>query len=155
MGCVISNRPYPKLQASTIGFGDLGPQTRAAKAFAIVYIPLSVAAAGDVLSAVAVTMAKRRQREVYEKQLKKDLTIEHLKAMDTDGDGQITREEYVEFMLLEMGLVSRDELNELYEQFDRLDITRSGYLDKEDLRLMAELRGAWVEGSIPAESNEK
>lgn len=76
--------------------------------------------------------------------MKTDLTIEHLQAMDDDGDGQITREEYVKFMLLEMGLVSSKEFEELYEQFDRLDVSRSGYLDKEDLRLMAELRGATI-----------
>lgn len=120
------------------------PQTPAAKLWAVAYIPLSVAAVGELLSSVAVSLTKRKQREVYEKQLEKDLTIEHLHAMDTDGDGKITREEYVDFMLVEMGVVSKEELDELYRQFDRLDVTRSGYLDNDDLKLMAELRGATV-----------
>ena len=68
----------------------------------------------------------------------------HLKAMDADGDGQITREEYVAFMLLEMGRVDRAELEELQGQFKRLDVTESGYLDREDLKLMAQLRGRRV-----------
>jgi Ca2+-binding EF-hand superfamily protein len=64
--------------------------------------------------------------------------------MDSDGDGKITEEEYVLFMLVEMGRVTRTELDELFAQFDRLDVNRSGYLDNEDLKLMAELKGATV-----------
>ena len=112
--------------------------------FAILFIPLSVAAAGELLSGIAMAMVHRRQREVYEKQLEQDLTIEHLKVMDTDEDGKITREEYVRFMLIEMGRVSQSELDELAVQFNRLDVTRSGFLDNEDLELMAKIRGATV-----------
>ena len=38
----------------------------------------------------------------------------------------------------------KEELDELFRQFDSLDVTRSGVLDQEDLRLMAKLRGAAV-----------
>jgi potassium channel subfamily K len=132
--------------ASTIGFGERAPKTPAARLFAVFFIPLSVAAAGELLSGVALAISRRRQREVYEQQLESDLTIAHLRAMDSDGDGKITREEYVDFMLIEMGRVSKDELDELSMQFDRLDVTRSGYLDEDDLKLMAKLRGAKVKG---------
>jgi len=132
------------ITASTIGLGDLSPQTRAARIFAIVYIPLAVAAAGEILSGIATALVHRRQRLVYARQLEHDLTIEHLQTMDVDGDGKISREEYIQFMLIEMGRVSADELDELASQFERLDIMRSGFLDKEDLKLMAELRGATV-----------
>jgi potassium channel subfamily K len=130
--------------ASTIGFGDISPKTPAARLFAVFFIPLSVAAAGELLSGVALAISRRRQKEVYEKQLESDLTIAHLQAMDSDDDGKITREEYVDFMLIEMGRVSKDELDVLSMQFDRLDVTRSGYLDGNDLKLMAKLRGAKV-----------
>ncbi len=135
------------ITASTIGFGDFSPQTKWARLLAVVYIPLSVAAAGDLFSGLANALLVRRQREVFANQLEKDLTIKHLQAMDVDGDGKITREEYVQFMLIEMGLVSAEEFKELAEQFERLDVTRSGYLDNDDLKLMAELRGATVKGS--------
>jgi potassium channel subfamily K len=132
--------------ASTIGFGDISPKTPAARLFAVFFIPLSVAAAGELLSSVALAISRRRQKEVYEKQLESDLTIAHLRAMDADDDGKITREEYVYFMLIEMGRVSKAEIDELSVQFDRLDVTRSGYLDENDLKLMAKLRGAKVKG---------
>jgi potassium channel subfamily K, other eukaryote len=130
--------------ASTIGFGDISPTTPAARLFAVFFIPLSVGAAGEAISSLTLSLLRKRQRAVYEKQLSKDLTIQHLRAMDSDGDGRISREEYVQFMLLEMGLVSEECLKELHNQFDRLDVVESGYLDNEDLKMMAELRGASV-----------
>ena len=152
--------------ASTIGFGDFAPTTRLARLFAVVFIPLSVAAAGELLSGVALAPVYRRQKQVYEKQLESDLTMDHLQVMDSDGDGkvrtwfaclrfvvvythacqsnhpntlsndlfaQITREEYVQFKLIQMGRVGKEELDELFQQFDQ-----------EDLKLMAKLRGARV-----------
>jgi len=127
--------------------GDIAPQTDAARLFAVAFVPLAVAAAGEALSSIALSMLRKRQRRVYEAQLERDLTIKHLRAMDADRDGRISREEYVQFMLLEMGLVSQDDLRELHRQFERLDVARSGYLDNDDLRLMAELRGATVQDS--------
>lgn len=136
-----------RFTATTIGLGDIAPQTDAARLFAVAFVPLAVAAAGEALSSIALSMLRKRQRRVYEAQLERDLTIKHLRAMDADRDGRISREEYVQFMLLEMGLVSQDDLRELHRQFERLDVARSGYLDNDDLRLMAELRGATVQDS--------
>lgn len=48
------------------------------------------------------------------------------------------------WQLVEMGRVDRNDLKELYRQFDRLDVNKTGYLDNEDLKQMAELRGATV-----------
>jgi hypothetical protein len=136
---------FALVTASTVGFGDYSPTNNAAKIFSLVFIPVSVAGAGELLSGVALSWVRRRQRELFEQQLKRDLTIEQLRLMDTDKDEKITKDEYVRFMLVQMGLVQEEELEELSEQFDRLDLTGSGYLDKEDLKLMAELRGAAVE----------
>jgi Ca2+-binding EF-hand superfamily protein len=105
-------------------------------------LPLAVASVGEAISSLALSRLRQRQRGLYEQQLRRDLTLEHLRVMDADGDGLVTREEYVNFMLLEMGVVSEEDLASLYQQFVSLDVTGSGYLDKEDLKLMAELRGA-------------
>jgi Ca2+-binding EF-hand superfamily protein len=43
-------------------------------------------------------------------------------------------------MLMEMGMVSEHEIDELCKQFKRLDVTKSGYVDTEDLLLMQMLR---------------
>ena len=135
---------YATITASTIGLGDFAPVTRNARLFAILFIPLSVGAAGELVSSIATALIQRRQKKAYQEEFKDNLTIEHLRAMDTDGDGGVDREEYVFFMLKEMGLVTQDELDELFRQFEGLDVTKSGVIDKDDLKLMAELKGAKV-----------
>jgi hypothetical protein len=135
---------FSLVTASTIGFGDLAPTSARGRLFAVVFIPLAVAAAGEIFSTIALSFVQQRQKKIFAAELSSDLSMAHLKAMDADGDGQITREEYVAFMLLEMGRVDRAELEELQGQFKRLDVTESGYLDREDLKLMAQLRGRRV-----------
>lgn len=68
--------------------------------------------------------------------------METLDNMDANHDGKVVREEYVSYMLMEMGLVTKDELEELWDQFERLDATKSGYLDHDDLILLGKLRAA-------------
>ena len=64
----------------------------------------------------------------------------NIDIMDTDENGRVTRDEYVDWMLVQLDIVKKEQLEELYAQFDRLDVTRSGYLDEEDLKLMEKLK---------------
>lgn len=135
--------------ASTIGLGDIAPQTNAGKLATVIFIPLSVAAAGEILASVGLAIVERRQRQVFRTQLNKGLTMETLQNMDANRDGKVVREEYVSYMLMEMGLVTKEELEELWKQFERLDATKSGHLDHDDLLLMAKLREAGLVESSP------
>ena len=101
---------------------------------------MAVAAIGEVLAAVGLTLVERRQKAIFKNQLNLGLTTDHLKAMDVNGDGTVDREEYVLFMLLEMGLINQSEIETLFDQFERLDVSKSGVLDKSDLLIMAKLR---------------
>jgi potassium channel subfamily K len=124
----------------SIGLGDFSPRTKSGRIVAIVLIPTLVAAAGEVLAGIALTLVERRQKAMYESQLKAGLTEEFIEAMDADGDGKVSREEYILFMLMEMGVVNQHEIDELCRQFKKLDVTKSGYLDTLDLILMQNLR---------------
>ena len=103
---------------------------------------MGVAAAGEILASVGLAVVMRRHKNVFRSQLNKGLSMETLHDMDANHDGKVMREEYVNYMLMEMGLVTKEELEELWDQFERLDGTNSGYLDHDDLLLMAKLRGA-------------
>mmetsp|Transcript_18265 Transcript_18265/g.30310 ORF Transcript_18265/g.30310 Transcript_18265/m.30310 type:complete len:151 (+) Transcript_18265:1215-1667(+) len=130
--------------ASTIGLGDISPLTRPARMAAVIYIPIAVAAAGDLLSGAASALLERRQLAVHQEHLEQMLTITRLHEMDQDRSGRISRAEFLKFMLLEMELVEVDELRELDAQFDRLDTDQTGFLDTKDLELMAKYRGVPV-----------
>jgi EF hand len=132
-----------------IGLGDFAPKTRNGRIAAILMIPTLVAAAGEVLAGIGLALVEHRQKEVYQNQLKTGLTEDFLEQMDKDGDGKVSREEYILYMLMEMGAVSQHEIDELCKQFRRLDVARTGYIDKMDLLLMQKLRDR-KEASPPA-----
>jgi len=131
---------YALITSSTIGLGDIAPATKVGRMIAVLLIPLTVAAAGEILSSIGLALIEQRQKKRFNEQLEKGLTMKHLQAMDGNGNGRVEREEYVLFMLMEMGLVTRHEVADLFDQFDRLDVTRSGYLNHEDIMLIASLR---------------
>ena len=83
--------------AVTLGYGDFSPVTQPGRLWAIVFIPLAVAAAGEVLGNVATTLQERRQEQYYESLVEQELNVERLLAMDTNHNGKVSREEYVQF----------------------------------------------------------
>ena len=131
---------YSIITGSTIGFGDFFPKTPMGRTWGIFFIPLAVAAAGDVLGNVASSLVERRQSKVFKNLMNREISMENLRAMDEDSNGKVSREEYVRFMLTEMGMVDPEEFDELYEQFGRLDVDGTGCLDEEDLHIMAKHR---------------
>jgi potassium channel subfamily K, other eukaryote len=126
---------YAFITAGTLGYGDFAPKSRPGRMMAIVFIPLAVAAAGTVLGAVATTLLQHKQSQVYQTLLSRPLNINRLVEMDTNRNGQVSREEYVAYMLQELQLVTSDQLQEIYTQFDVLDVDGGGYLDSNDLQV--------------------
>jgi potassium channel subfamily K len=131
---------YSLCTASTLGFGDKVPRTLNGRRWAIFFIPLAAAAAANELSELAYLYIGYRQKRAYDKLVSLDLTLEYLEEMDSNRDGKISKDEYKDFMLVAMNLVDKEQLDELDEQFERLDVLGTGYLDREDLMLMAKLR---------------
>lgn len=105
---------YSLNTAGTLGYGDFSPRSRRGRTWAIPFIRLAVAASGDVLASIGASLVPRRQSKAFKTLLEREI---------------------------EIGLVEVEEFDELHAQFDRLDVDGGGYLDKNDLRLMAQLRG--------------
>jgi len=60
--------------------------------------------------------------------------------MDADGDGKVSKLEYLEYMLVAMRLVDEPTLKLIHEQFQSLDVDDSGSLNKRDLEILAKHR---------------
>ena len=119
--------------ACTVGYGDLAPTTQSGKMIAIVFIPLAVASMGHWLSLVASWIMEGRSARHRKKLARRELTQRDLDIMDEDGDGQVTRAEFLEFMLVAMNRVDKELIDELRDHFDRLDVDGTGTLSREDL----------------------
>ena len=143
---------YSFITAGTLGYGDFSPISRPGRIWAIIFIPLAVAAAGEVLGNIASFLSDRRRQRFYQSLMEKELNAETLVEMDTDRNGKVSREEYVEFMLKEMQLVDDEVFRDLHDQFKKLDLDGGGYLDKKDLKLKL-LKQQQAKASENANSN--
>ena len=122
---------------TSVGYGDFAPKTDEMRWFSIFFIPLSVGIISAALGRVANGFVEREIAKTNEKLLKSELTVEDLEKMNVDGDGEVSLLEFVEFMLKSMNKVDQKMLDDLHNQFYKLDADGSGALQEEDLELLA------------------
>jgi Ion channel len=123
--------------ATTAGFGDFAPPTPFARLLAVFFIPVAVLFMTEWLTMTANTMIAQRQAAFRKSYETKELTMLDIEIMDTNGDGKIDRAEYLEFMVLAMAKVDQPLLDDLRTQFNRLDVAKTGYLDRDNMKAMA------------------
>lgn len=118
---------------TTIGYGDLSPNTTLSRLLAIFFIPFSVFSLASIFGAVAAFSVERKAKEGQESILQRGFRMSDLDLMDKDRDGQISELEFVEFMLLSTDKVEKEFLDRLHAQFRSLDRDGSGMLDRSDI----------------------
>lgn len=133
----ISTFYYCCITGSTVGFGDLYPGSQLGRLFAVPVILLAVGIMGSWLGAAADVIVERRQAAFHQRLKNRELTIADLEVMDADEDGKVTMAEYLAFMLVSMNKVDKDLIEQLMDQFNRLDADGTGSLEKEDLIIVA------------------
>ena len=107
---------------------------------AVFFIPVAVGIMGKFLEGVANAIIDHHREQYTRKLHNKPLTIEDIRILDSDGDGEVSRAEFLEFMLVAMNEVDKSLLDKLKEHFKRLDIDGSGTITKADLAEMARRR---------------
>mmetsp|Transcript_1898 Transcript_1898/g.5539 ORF Transcript_1898/g.5539 Transcript_1898/m.5539 type:complete len:143 (-) Transcript_1898:28-456(-) len=130
---------------STVGFGDIVPQTEIARILTVLLVPLAVFAFAQSAESIAESfeMAAIRARE---KQLMmKPLDLGDLLRMDLDKNGRVSREEFTLFMLMTLGRIDIQDILIIHEQFSRFDVTGEGTLDGNDLYEMEEMYASLME----------
>jgi len=126
------------ITGTTVGYGDLTPQSSQMRWFSIVFIPISVGVISTALGRVANIFVEQEIVKANKRLLQSELTLEDLENMNVDGDGEVSLLEFVEHMLKSMNKVDQQLLDELHNQFCKLDADGSGGLQKEDLDLLTE-----------------
>mmetsp|Transcript_34907 Transcript_34907/g.73643 ORF Transcript_34907/g.73643 Transcript_34907/m.73643 type:complete len:585 (-) Transcript_34907:1312-3066(-) len=127
---------YCVVTATTIGFGDLAPEATLTKCYAIIFVPLAVAAMGYILGNVASFIVDRRRAEYTKRLWSGEMKLEDLEALDEGHDGGVDELEYIKFMLVAMNKVDGDLFDNLRHNFQQLDVTNSGQITKRDLKIM-------------------
>lgn len=128
------------ISSTTIGYGDLVPDREIEKVASIFCIPVLVGAFGYLLGSIAVYVSEQRLGDAREAIMERGLSSSDFAIMDSDGNGEVSKAEFVEFMLVAMQKVDQELLDKLHEQFHALDKDGSGTLDGEDLKLLVKER---------------
>eukprot|EP00814_Leptocylindrus_danicus_P017070 CAMPEP_0116025280 /NCGR_PEP_ID=MMETSP0321-20121206/12938_1 /TAXON_ID=163516 /ORGANISM="Leptocylindrus danicus var. danicus, Strain B650" /LENGTH=350 /DNA_ID=CAMNT_0003497411 /DNA_START=91 /DNA_END=1143 /DNA_ORIENTATION=+ len=129
---IIDTVYYTTITITTVGYGDFVPDD-VTKLFCVIFIPVSVGCMGFLLGQVAIAMTNKRMKKAQAKLIDRHLTLFDITKMDSDGNGRVSRLEFVEFMLVNMGKVESSLFLELRAQFEEFDSDKTGYLSKEDL----------------------
>ena len=118
----------------TLGIGDVTPSRKYVRLFCIFFIPFCVAVLGEFLARVASAYMQRKQKQKEEDFMGRSLTLCDLETMDTDLDGEVSKAEFLSYMLVALQKVEQDDIAQILALFDRLDKTHSNCLTKYDSR---------------------
>lgn len=114
------------ITVTTIGFGDFSPHSMHGRILAIFYLPVAVISVANAIGNIAELIVNRNV-------VREPISIKELIQMDVDGDGKVSQVEYLSYMLIKLGKVNQDEIDQILAQFNKIDADNSGYLDRNDL----------------------
>lgn len=118
--------------ATTVGYGDVAPDTDMLKLFSVVYLPMLSLCMGKLAGDFADLQISGKQDEIKERFLKRTLRKEDFLAMDADGDGQIDKFEWLSSTLIEQGTISPSDLQHIMSRFEELDADGTGAIDAKE-----------------------
>jgi len=137
--------------ATTIGYGDVTARLGATPSmhlYTTAHILLSVfwlaAMLADLQSTRGAVLARRRQEQLLAARIDGSL----IPSLDRDGDG-VDRIEYVIGMLAQMDILQWSDVQPFLDQFDAMDVDKSGRLDRKDLEAWTKQHDA-ADGTSPA-----
>ena len=121
------------ITGTSVGFGDLGPSRFLTRCICIVWIPLSVAVLGEFLGRIASVYIDRNNDLMEERFLRQAMTLADLRRMDTNNDDKVSPNEFLQYMLVALQKVDKQDIDDIMTLFQKLDKNGSGFIDKEDL----------------------
>ena len=130
---VLDSLYYAVVVSSTVGLGDVVSDSSWGKVFSIVLMLTGSAIVATSLTSIADLFIQNTQRRMAERILRANLLPESLSAMDFDCSGSVSEQEFMEFMLVHMGLVAASDIQLIRQRFRDLDRDHSGALEAADL----------------------
>lgn len=117
------------ISATTVGFGDVEPTTWQTKAILTLWLLVATLTVAKLVTDQSDAFVRSKQRSVARRLLSANMDTRSLHTMDADGDGKVTRSEFLVTCLTKLGKVDEEEVNEILRRFDELDHDKSGVID--------------------------
>eukprot|EP01043_Picozoa_sp_COSAG02_P040631 COSAG02_NODE_3304_length_6976_cov_6.587902_5_plen_662_part_00 len=125
---VIDALYFTTVTASTVGYGDVTPQSWMGKLFAIVYIPIAVALMSKtIMSIVMIPMEYRRLRleayvlDQFGDELSAPDFVELKASINIHAEETIRKNDFTLAMLLRLGRVGKYDITRIEQVFSQLD----------------------------------
>mmetsp|Transcript_73599 Transcript_73599/g.209590 ORF Transcript_73599/g.209590 Transcript_73599/m.209590 type:complete len:511 (-) Transcript_73599:212-1744(-) len=118
---------WAAITASTVGYGDVLAKTDEGMIFSCFFILVGCTIMANVISLPTDIYMGRQQRKKMEMVLNAKLDRALFEEMDADGSGDISKDEFLLYMLENLGLVEMGQLRRLESRFNELE--ESGVLD--------------------------
>jgi len=118
---------FATVVSSTIGYGDIVPESDSGRIFMSVYMLVSTVIVGKTLSEFIDVYVNDVVGEKIVQTLIDSTTWIH--CVDIDNRGVITEADYVLFKLMQMMKVDADVLDMLIDRFEEIDDNGNGWLD--------------------------
>ncbi len=123
---------FVAVSASTVGLGDLSPQSRAGRLFATMWLVFAALGLANMLSRYAEWRAAVARRQCIEA-LTGQFNERAFRAMDEDADNRLTQAEFLGYVFCKLGVVTRNEVRDILKRFDTIDANASGTIDLEEV----------------------
>lgn len=120
---------------TTVGWGDISPETPRGRAFAILWLVFSSIGLANLLAHWSEYKLRRDELKRTEELLSPAVVASVFQAIDGDGDGKLSRVEWLTYVLSRMGKTTVQEIREICLRFDELDSDQNGYITLDELQL--------------------
>ena len=109
---------------ATVGYGDISPMTESGRVFAIFWIMSGYSILVRSLHHLLDTNHTQTLERKRAKLLNRDLSRKSILNMDKDGDGTLSRLEFVTHMIVALKLCTPLHLRKIMERFDEIEQSR-------------------------------
>lgn len=123
------------ISASTVGFGDEVPRSAVTKRIMTVWLVVATLTLAKLVTDQSDSYVRSRQRAVTRRLLSASMDRATIRQMDVNGDGQVSRAEFLAMVLVQLGKVAQADVDECLRRFDELDEDGSGTIDTTDIAL--------------------
>merc|ERR1719424_508981 len=107
---------------TTVGFGDFAPVSRLGRILSIFWMFLGIVSTGNMVTAIAMT--KSAMMNAKRKEARDETTL--LANIDVKNTGQLTRAEFLQYMLVHNGMIKQEDVDHIDEIFCSLDTESNG-----------------------------
>ena len=120
------------ITSTSVGFGDL-ETSDATRNFQIGFMILAVIIVANGFGTLVEVIGIVGKIHRIEKFCSRGVTADLISEIDEDGSGDVDRFEFLTYMLVNMGKIEMEDVEQVMELFKHYDIDNSGYLTIDDV----------------------